>query len=273
MLNNAALLMAGNNAGNVAQIACSDNTTWFLTKSGELYGCGDGYYGQQGNGSTSNVITFTKRADNVAQVACSNDTTWYVTNSGELYGCGDGENGQQGIDTGWRDTCVMNFTKRADNVAQVACSMETSWYITKSGELYGCGEGGYGQQGNGSTARVKAFTKRADNVAQVACVINGVAVYDNSSWEAKYINATWYVTKSGELYGCGFGSAGQQGNGSADNVTTFTKRSDNAAQIVCSSYTTWYVTKSGELYGCGFGSAGQQGNGSTNNVTRFTKRF
>ena len=55
------ILMMVNNAVKVAQVACSDTTTWFLTKSGELYGCGSGSYGAQGSGSTDDVTTFTKR--------------------------------------------------------------------------------------------------------------------------------------------------------------------------------------------------------------------
>ena len=55
------LLMVGKNAVKVTQIACSDTTTWFLTNSGELYGCGQNDFGQQGNESTTNVNTFTKR--------------------------------------------------------------------------------------------------------------------------------------------------------------------------------------------------------------------
>lgn len=62
MLNNAALLMMfKKNANGVAQVVCSDKATWYVTKSGELYGCGYGFYGQQGNGSTDDVTTFTKR--------------------------------------------------------------------------------------------------------------------------------------------------------------------------------------------------------------------
>ena len=162
MLNNAALLAMVKKTVKVTQIACSGNTTWYVTKSGELYGCGYGSSGQQGSGSTDKVNTFTKRADNVAQVVCSDNTTWYVTNSDELYGCGKGVSGQQG--SGSTDN-VTKFTKRADNVAQVVCSgddyyNQTTWYVTNSGELYGCGSGSYGQQGNESTANVNTFTKR-----------------------------------------------------------------------------------------------------------------
>ena len=112
MLNNAALLMAGKKTVKGAQVACSGDTTWFLTKSGELYGCGNGEFGQQGNGSSgrgANVTTFTKRADNVAQFACSGDTTWYLTKTSELYGCGYGYYGQQGNGS---TNNVTRFTKR-----------------------------------------------------------------------------------------------------------------------------------------------------------------
>ena len=40
------------------QIACSNNATWFVTQNGNLYGCGDNQYGQQGNGSTTNILKF-----------------------------------------------------------------------------------------------------------------------------------------------------------------------------------------------------------------------
>lgn len=74
------------------------------------------------------------------------------------------------------------------------------------------------------------------------------------------------------MYGCGNNTYGQQGSGSKDAVTIFTKRAENVAQVFCSDFTTWYITKSKELYGCGYNNYGQQGSGSTSNITVFTKR-
>ena len=104
---------------------------------------------------------------------------------------------------------VMLFQKlTGKKVAQVACSQYTTWYLTTNGDLYGCGYGSYGLQGNGTTSNVTTFTKRASGVAQIACSID----------------TTWYLTTNGDLCGCGYGSFGQQGNGSTSDVTTFTKR-------------------------------------------------
>ena len=255
-------LYAVKKASEWGNVACSNYTTWYIDNNGDLYGCGYGEYGQQGNGSSGGiagrVTAFTKRASNVAQVACSEETTWYITTSGDLYGCGQGEFGQQGNGSSGNSNIIKTFTKRASNVAQVACSEETTWYIDTNGDLYGCGRNNKGQQGDGTTANfVTTFTKRASNVASVAC--------------SQY--TTWYLTTSGDLYGCGEGSKYQQGSGSTTDVKTFTKRvSSIASSVACSQNTTWYIDYNGNLYGCGAGGSGQQGRGSTDDVIRFAKR-
>ena len=237
----------------IKQIETSEITTFVLYDNGELYGCGGNAIGQQGNGTTTNVLSFTKRADNVEKIYTSNNTTFYLTTTGELYGCGGNAFGQQGDGT---TTNVLSFTKRAENVKDVSCSDDTTFYLTTTGELYGCGVNGKGQQGKGTTSNVLSFTKRAENVKDVFCSEN----------------TTFYLTTTGELYGCGYNDEGQQGKGTTGNVLSFTKRADNVKDVSCSAYTTFYLTTTGELYGCGFNRYGQQGNGTTTNVLSFAKR-
>ena len=134
----------------------SDNTTWILTPNGELYGCGQGDYGQQGSNNTSDVLVFTKRASNVKEVSCSFYTTWYIDNNNNLYGCGYNRSGQQGSGN---TSNVSTFTKRASNVKTVSCTNYTTWYIDNNNNLYGCGRNYYGNQGSGASD-VKTFTKR-----------------------------------------------------------------------------------------------------------------
>ena len=138
----------------------SANTTWILTSNGELYGCGSNEYGQQGSGDTSNVLVFTKRAENVKEVSCSRYTTWYIDNNNNLYGCGYNKYGQQGSGVSGTSNNVLTFTKRAENVKEVSCSDNTTWYIDNNNNLYGCGNNGSGQQGTGGITKVLVFTKR-----------------------------------------------------------------------------------------------------------------
>ena len=285
----------------IKQIEASQLTTFVLYDNGELYGCGDNKNGQQGDGTTKNVLTFTKRADNVEKIYTSNLTTFYLTTTGELYGCGFNGYGEQGDGT-IKD--VLTFTKRAENVKDAVCNGYSSFYLTTTGELYGCGNNSHGKQGDGTTNNVLTFTKRADNVEKIyssfdttfyltttgdlyGCGNNrggqqGDGTTTNPSSFTKRAenvkdvfisdDVTFYLTTTGELYGCGYNVYGQQGDGTTDNVLTFTKRADNVEKIYTSNPTTFYLTTTGELYGCGYNSRGQQGDGTTKDVLTFTKR-
>lgn len=98
-------------------------------------------------------------------VACSQVTSWYIDTNGDLYGCGQNTYGQQGSGSSGSSAKVTTFTKRAENIKQVVCSIGTTWYITNDDKLYGCGRNDWGQQGNGTSGsgtNVTTFTKRAD---------------------------------------------------------------------------------------------------------------
>lgn len=237
--------------------ATTANTTWYLTNNGDLYGCGNNSDGQQGSGSTSVIKTFTKRASNVKKMYCLSYTSWYIDNNDDLYGCGINEYGEQGSGS---TINVTTFTKRASNVKDLFTTDNGrfgTWYITNDGDLYGCGSGKSGQQGNGSTlVNVTKFTKRASNV--------------------KYVHVrqvrTLYIDNNNDLYSCGSNIYGQQGNGNTTDVKTFTKIASNIKDFDCSHYTTFYIDQNNNLYGCGCGDEGQQGNDSTTAVNKFTKR-
>ena len=138
------------------KVVASQYTTFYITTSGDLYGAGDNSEGQQGNGSTADVTTFTKIASSVADVSASQNTTFYITTSGDLYGAGGNSDGQQGNGSTGN---VTTFTKIASSVADVSSPQSTTFYITTSGDLYGAGDNSDGQQGNGSTDDVTTFTK------------------------------------------------------------------------------------------------------------------
>ena len=236
------LLLAGVKAEDVAQVACSDSATWYLTKLGELYGCGYNNYGQQGSGSTTSVTTFTKRADNVAQIACSSATTWYLTKSGELYGCGYNDYGQQGSGS---TTTVTTFTKRADNVAQVACFLLTTWYLTKSGELYGCGSNSRGQQGSGYTTTDVSWSQPTlssdGTLGSGELAVSPTSVYSsNYGWKAfdKSSSTQWL-------------SAAQNNNSLPQSITIYTSKPIKISYITVNNRLTHSNTypTAGYIYG------------------------
>ena len=157
---------------NISMAVCSGTTIWAVTTDGKLYGVGNNSSGQQGDGTTTNVTTFTQRleTETIASVACSVYTTWAVTTDGKLFGCGRNYNGQQGDGT---TTDVTTFTQRlaTETIASVACSSTSTWAVTTDGKLYGCGKNNNGQQGDGTTTNVTTITQRlnTETVVGVAC--------------------------------------------------------------------------------------------------------
>ena len=259
----------------IADVQCSNDTTWILTDDGKVYGCGQNTYGNQGSGTSgsgTDVTTFTDRTPTdkvVTQVACSTNTTWIVTQDGKVYGCGANFYGQQSSGAYGSGAHISTFTDRTPTdkvVTQVACSDNTTWILTTDGKVYGCGYSGYGQQGSRDiTVNVVTFTDRTPTgktVTQVAC--------------SNY--TTWFVTQDGKVYGCGDGNYGQQGSGDKNRSYTFTDRTPadtTVTQVACSSYTTWFITQDGKVYGCGQNTYGNQGSGTSGSgtdVTTFTDR-
>ena len=245
----------------VMSIKVSNSVSGYLLSTGDFYLCGDNTSGQQGDGTTTNVTTFTKRAENAASIYMSPNSydTAYITKTGDLYLTGKNDYGQQGDGT---TTNVIVFTKVAENVAQAYLSDFTSGYLTTSGDFYLCGDNTYGQQSNGSSGtnqKVTTFTKVAENVAQISL--------------SRY--SSGYLTTTGDFYLCGQNSYGQQGNGTSGSTThvkTFTKRAENVAKIFLTNSTSGYLTTSGDFYLCGWNNRGHQGDGTTTNVKTFTKR-
>lgn len=251
----------------VVSFSSSDYTTWFVTESGALYGCGRNDYGQQGDGSTNHVSRFTKRADNVAKVKATNSTTWYITNGGDLYGCGLGANGQQGSGN---TSNVLKFTKRASKVVRVECSEKTTWALIEEylgsqlwgHNWFGCGSNEYGQQGSGDTVNVLSFTKRiAGDIDELAFIFNENTIFGKpGSLFKKYICFA------------GRNAYGQFGNGTNENVLSFsyTNHPDSGSfRMGASEDTIFYLVYPDYPMRAGRNDYGQLGTGDTVNLNTF----
>ena len=59
-----------------------------------------------------------------------------------------------------------------DKIKQIFVSGSTTWIITESGKLFGCGAGANGQQGNNSTSDVNVFTAREIGSAPAPTIIS-----------------------------------------------------------------------------------------------------
>ena len=217
----------------------------YINTYGNLYMRGNGTYGQQANGSTSNSSTFIVRATEAKDFIFPRFVAWYIRTNGYLYGCGIQYGG--GSSSGNTTT----FTAKDTDVVSVSASQDAYLYIKTNGELWGMGS---------DTAYVgsnnRQNKKRADNVASVQ-------IGDGSS----------YVTTNSDLYVIGYNNYGRFGNGTTSSSTTYTKVAEDVDKAFEAEGSLWYIDTNGELWGTGYNNAGQQGNGTTTNVLTFENKM
>jgi alpha-tubulin suppressor-like RCC1 family protein len=159
------------------------------------------------------------------------------------------------INTNWYN--IQNSTLAQDkqynlSIKQVSCGGFHSMFVTNDGALYGMGNNGFGQLGDGTYDDKNVPTLIVpSNVSSVSC---------------GYYH-TMYVTTSGSLYGIGYNEFGQLGDGTNVNrsVPTLIVNS-GVSSVSCGGFHSMYVTTSGgALYGTGENNFGQLGDGTTVN--------
>ena len=307
----------GSELGVITDVVCSAYTTFFLTADGKLYGMGYNSCGQQGDGTTTDVLAYKQIGSAygpISKVACSTDTTHFITSSGKLYGMGSSSSGQLYIHPVNANTKVPNPVQIGSNlnttIIDVVCSDWTTYFITSAGKLYGLGDNSYGQMAKNTSykfsfgdliysdsniavtdvtcSRYTTFFITSDgelhgigrnNKGQMDCGtedlthnINHVIGSDLGTITdvACSLETTFFITSAGKLYGMGLNDHGQIGNGTTTNVNSpiqISSDTDIVTSVVCSNTTTFFITSTGKLYGMGQNNHGQMGNGAAADVT------
>ncbi|XP_028027224.1 probable E3 ubiquitin-protein ligase HERC4 isoform X3 [Bombyx mandarina] len=135
----------------IALIACGNNHTFVLSKSGAVFGWGKNTHGQLGLQDVENKCypTHLKTLRNVkvCHIACGEDFTVFLTLDGGVFTCGTGEYGQTGHGT-TRDELVPRkiVELMGSTVTQIACGRRH--LLCRVGErILACGYGARGQLG------------------------------------------------------------------------------------------------------------------------------
>lgn len=178
-------------------------------------------------------------------------------------------------------------------------SIGTTAVIAENGDLYCCGDNGYGQVGNGSTTNQTTLVKVLEDVADAyptgyitgAIKSNGdlylfgrndggqmgigttsesssipIKVMENVSYFDAYFHCL-AITNDNDLYCWGTNNCGQVGNGTRSNQAMPIKILSNVKKAVATRLNTYVLTYAGELYVWGNNGYGQIGNGATPTLT------
>ncbi|MCX8013632.1 MAG: InlB B-repeat-containing protein, partial [Rectinema sp.] len=175
--------------------------TMMLKSDGTLWATGYNFYGQLGDGSTSNRYSPVQIMSNVKAVAAGDWHTMILKRDGTLWATGYngyGQLGDGGTTTHYSPVQIMS------DVKAVAAGNWHTMMLKRDGTLWATGYNEYGQLGDGSTAT-------RSTPAQIMSDVKAVA--------AGYLH-TMILKSDGTLWATGSNYWGQLGDGSTTNHST-----------------------------------------------------
>ena len=229
-----------------AKIALGEAHSAYIDNNGDLYMFGYNYYGQLGDGTTTNRTTPVKIASNVKDVSLGTIHSAYIDNNGDLYMFGHNGYAQLGDGT---TTTRTTPVKIASNVKDVSLGAAHSAYIDNNGDLYMFGYNNRGQLGDGTTTYKSTPVKIASNVKDVS-----LGAYHSA-----------YIDNNDDLYMFGDNGYGLLGDGTTINKTTPVKIASNVKDVSLGDYHSAYIDNNDDLYMFGLNVYGQLGDGTTTN--------
>lgn len=237
-----------------------------IGNDGNVYAWGQNNFGELGNNSTTDsdipVVVKLPGGATPTQVFAGANCSLALCSNGALYAWGRNANGQLGNSTK-TDSYVPVMVKFPSGVTAwtaVACGGYHVEAIGNDGNLYAWGSDGNGQLGNGTT------TQGVDTVAIVP-MPKGV-----TGWTAIACGGNFSLALGGNgvIYGTGYNSDGELGDGTttdSDTLTMITMPTGVAKFIAVAAGWNHGIALDSQdsLYAWGMNSAGQLGDDSTTN--------
>ena len=209
------------------QVITTMKATFALMNDGTIWSWGLGFYGELGNGSSSNIPLQIGTANNWAMIQASDYHTLAIKTDGTLWGWGDNEKGNLGDGTKTNKSEPIQIGTD-NNWARVACVGLSSYGIKKDGTLWAWGDNQYGQLGNGSTTDITQPT-------QIGTETNWYKIFSGN-----YVVLA--LKKDGTLWAWGNNKYGMVGNGTkTDQNTPIQILSTNTYARIQASNTTCMI--------------------------------
>ncbi|ACL23603.1 RCC1 domain-containing protein [Chloroflexus aggregans] len=242
----------------VTAIAAGNYHTCALTGSDGVWCWGDNFYGQLGDGTTTNRSTpgaVSGLPSGVTAIAAGNYHTCALTSSGGVWCWGRNDSGQLGDGTTTNRSTPGAVGGLPSGVTAIAAGDYHTCALMSSGGVWCWGLNNRGQLGDGS------YTDSSTPVA-VGGLPSGVMAIAAGNYH------TCALTGSDGVWCWGTNSDGQLGDGTTTNRSTPVAVSglpSGVTAIAAGNYHTCALTSSGGVWCWGYNLSGQLGDGTTTN--------
>ncbi|MBL7815751.1 MAG: T9SS type A sorting domain-containing protein [Saprospiraceae bacterium] len=233
-------------------ISSGYSNTIGIKSDGSLWGTGENYYGELGNGTEDGSESFIQSGTetNWTNVSQGYYHSLGVKKDGTLWGWGANDYGEIGTGSA-TDSPVQIGT--ATNWVTVAAGYYVSLGIKKDGTLWAWGYNGYGELGDGTT-------DDNDTPTQIGTDNKWASISTDP-----YGEHVLAVKTDGTLWAWGSGTYGQLGDGSANDIYEPIQvgTATNWASAAAGDYHSIGVKKDGTLWAWGYNGYGELGDGTT----------
>ncbi|EFC47635.1 RCC1 domain-containing protein [Naegleria gruberi] len=208
----------------IVQASCGYYFTLFLSKEGDVYGCGDNSHGQLSEGykGLTHKIDIPEK---IRSIHAGYYHSIFVSFDGNAYCCGQG--------FGRAITKITGIPK----LISASGGYDYSFFITDQGEVYACGELGHmlfgSANGKHTTKKVEGFNHK-------------VVTADSGYYH------TLFTTQEGVVYSCGrnqYNCLNRKSESGAEDCRLFEhKNFKNIVQVSCGGYHSAALDSEGKAY-------------------------
>ncbi|MDC0711776.1 RCC1 repeat-containing protein [Stigmatella sp. ncwal1] len=241
----------------IVAVAAGTNYSLALASNGTVYAWGQNYYGQLGDGTTTNrnLPSQVPGVSGIVAIAAGATHALALRFDGKVYAWGRNHLGQLG-DEAVLDRVHATQVHYLDNVVAIAAGASHSVAVQQNGTVYAWGSGSDGQLCD-SNAGTDYFSPV---ISQIPNIVGGVSVAAGTSH-------TLLLDVAGKAWGCGDNQYGQLGDGTtvdrSEPTAILLAGAGNSVRLVAGGNTSALVSTIGTVYAWGHNGHGQLGDGTT----------
>ncbi len=254
----------------VNYIQAFDHFTIYVCNDRSVYGAGNNYNGEVGDGTIERIITptlyttlNTTFSNTITSISYSREFSLFLDGSGHVYGTGANYSGGLGLghNNDVSDLTQITSGIGSKTVTKIATCLynNSSIFLCSDGTVYSCGSNNYGQLGLGDNddRNVPTQITTLSNITDIACGGNG---------------HTLFLDGDGNVYGCGNNGAGQLGlndqiNKNIPNQIPSSRFSSiPVISITTGLYQSYFICSDDSAYSCGNNPFGELGLSYANSV-------